>query len=303
MIPTDETDLVDLVRETGLNHKESLVYLASLKTGEASASSISSEAGLKRTTTYMILEKLAEKGLVFYRENSKIMKFRAINPMSLIERQKGAVSQLQNALPDLLQLNPTYGLVPQIETRAGFDGIQSIWEDCLDSDEDILYWADSKLTQSSSHAFDWTDTGKEDYGRDFIKRRVKKGLWVRGIIPYENNKNKRKKDGIQRLQNDYLVLRKDGKKELREFYLVDRSDFPLKHEVTIFGDKIAIISYYSAMGIILKSKNLAENFRSIFKMCFKFARQNEKNLVNTEDLKYLTPYSSTYEPNLSEKVT
>ena len=56
-------ELLNSIKDLGLNDKEAKVYLALLKFGEANVSDIADEAGMKRPTVYVILDEIRKKGL------------------------------------------------------------------------------------------------------------------------------------------------------------------------------------------------------------------------------------------------
>ena len=73
------------LKQIGLKEKEIKVYLIILKLGSLSAQTISSETGIKRTTVYLVLEKLKKIGLVgeIIEKNKKI--FFAEKPEKLLK--------------------------------------------------------------------------------------------------------------------------------------------------------------------------------------------------------------------------
>ena len=63
---------IDLLKEFGFKEKEATVYLGLLELGEAKVHDIALKAKISRSTTYEILEKLAEEGMVVSFEKNKI---------------------------------------------------------------------------------------------------------------------------------------------------------------------------------------------------------------------------------------
>ena len=55
--------IIEALQNLGLTDKEARVYTALLKRGRTSAYGIAEESGLKKPTTYVILDDLIEKGL------------------------------------------------------------------------------------------------------------------------------------------------------------------------------------------------------------------------------------------------
>ena len=83
--------LKTLLQKIGLSEKDSEVYLACLELGTQPASVIARKAGLKRPTTYLILEELLKKGLVSEYTGSNVKFFTAVSPdylLNYIEKQR-----------------------------------------------------------------------------------------------------------------------------------------------------------------------------------------------------------------------
>ena len=80
-------DLNKILENNGLSEKEAKVYLTLLELKEALPSSISRRSGIKRPTTYVVLDQLQKKGLVSYVKKGKWQYFQAINPHSLLEKE------------------------------------------------------------------------------------------------------------------------------------------------------------------------------------------------------------------------
>ena len=57
-------DMKQALKTIGLSDKESAVYMALLQLGQATAYAVAVKSGLKKPTTYIILDELIEKGLV-----------------------------------------------------------------------------------------------------------------------------------------------------------------------------------------------------------------------------------------------
>ena len=54
-------ELIEVLNKTGLHEKEAKVYLALLELGTADVSDIAAKAGVKRPTSYLVLDELKER--------------------------------------------------------------------------------------------------------------------------------------------------------------------------------------------------------------------------------------------------
>jgi sugar-specific transcriptional regulator TrmB len=180
---------ITILKKLGLNDKEITVYLKLLEYGAISVRSLAELAGLNRGTTYDILKKLQESGLVsFYHQDTK-QKFVAEEPaklLKLLEQQEDAVREakvgLEALIPELKSLQDTGGDKPVIKLYEGKAGVRFILEDVLSSvsKEDVKEYYVYSATYSS-----------EDIASaypDFTKDRIKKNIKVKAISLAEGGK-------------------------------------------------------------------------------------------------------------------
>lgn len=256
-------DLNKVLNNIGLGEKEIKIYLSLLEFKEALPSMISKKAGVKRPTTYLILDELCQKGLASKIKKGPYYYYQSISPHSLLEDQYNKYKNLETALPELLKLNEIYSTKPEMSFFEGKEGLIHIMEDTLTTKTELLCWADTKLSVS---------TLLKDYYPSYIAKKVKNKIWLRGILCYDEYA---------------LAFKKRGKEELREVYLISKEDYPFKNEINIYDDKMAIISHQDNVGVIIRNKNIADTQRSIFNFAFKYAKIAEKDILTNQDLKYL----------------
>jgi predicted transcriptional regulator len=98
-------DILSYLKELGLSYKESLVYFALLKVGEAGTSQISKETGLHSQFVYNSLDSLLKKGLVETYLNKKRARYSARDPKAFyekVEKDKKTVDLLANSIENSL---------------------------------------------------------------------------------------------------------------------------------------------------------------------------------------------------------
>ena len=170
---------------------------------------------------------------------------------------------LEQVLPEIEQLGLSHKTIPQVTVYEGKKGLIRVMEDTLTSSMDLLCWGDVKLAST---------TILDDYYPTYIRKKVAKKLWVRGIVSYD-------REGVE--------FKKRGEKELRELYLVPKEKFPFLNEINIYEDKVAIIAHADLVGVIIRNKNIADTQRSIFRLAFEYAPQLERKTLSERDRKYL----------------
>ncbi|MEW6295041.1 MAG: helix-turn-helix domain-containing protein [Candidatus Diapherotrites archaeon] len=94
------SELISLLKRTGLNEYESKTYSALLGLNTATASEISSEAGIPRARVYDVLVGLKNKGFVVF-SIGRPLKFKALNPDAALNnfselRKKNFESELED---------------------------------------------------------------------------------------------------------------------------------------------------------------------------------------------------------------
>jgi len=256
-------ELISILEQNGLGEKEAKVYLALLELQQALPSTISRKTGVKRPTTYVILEALAEKGLVSHVSKKNLTYYQALDPRLLVEDRHEKYDSLLKSLPGLLSLHQRFATVPQMRLFEGKEGLIKIMEDTLTTSTEIFGWANVDLA---------TTTLLKDYYPTYIRKKVEKNIWVRAIFGYDS---------------EALKFKRNGPKELREVYLIPKEKFPFKNEIDIYDNKVAILSHADAVGIIIENTNIADTQRSIFNFGFEYAKILEEKLLSAEDLDYL----------------
>ncbi len=88
--------LEDIQKNIGLSDKEARVYFALLKEGSGYASAIATEAGIKRSTAYQILNRLHEYGLVHKYIKGKKFYFTRSKPRNVLRFLKDREEQARN---------------------------------------------------------------------------------------------------------------------------------------------------------------------------------------------------------------
>jgi HTH-type transcriptional regulator, sugar sensing transcriptional regulator len=244
--------LINTLVNIGLSAKEAKIYLTLLEVKEALPSSISKISGVKRPTTYLILEQLTKKGLASKVRKGKADFYQPVNPNSLVEEQHKLFSDLEESLPEMLQMHERFAVRPQVSFFEGQKGLIQIMEDTLTTSTELLCWANIEIATTSC---------LEDYYPTYIKKKVERNLWLRGIFTESETAYK---------------FKKNGKNELREICIISAEDYPFTNEINIYDDKIAIISHEDEIGVIIRNENIAKMQRSIFNFAFKYAKLVKK---------------------------
>ena len=250
-----------ILKQLNFSDKEIDVYLSALKLGKGSITELAKRAGIKRPTTYVILEKLKDMGLISFGVQKKKKVFSMQKPeklLKLIELEKEKIEEkekeLKKVLPKLKSLTKKETLVPIIRYYEGKEGVWNIIEDMIESKQDNWIIASGKI-------FDIL--GLKRMMKNVIDRRKQIGTKIYIISDHhpEEIKFYKKKETL-----------------FREYRFLPET-INLDSVVYIYADKIALIFLKEPLsGIIIENKPLFQVFKFMFDSLWKELKG--KNLPN-----------------------
>jgi sugar-specific transcriptional regulator TrmB len=236
------------VENLGLNKKEGRVYLALLSLGKTTAYNVSIKSGLKKPTTYVILEQLVEKGFALKIPRDKKQLFVAESPQKCLAVMKKKLEFSENAMPELLAIKKQEGDKANV---AYFDDIKGIKE---------LYSKKLKIIKRENRTkeivgflgcVDGAPKELIDFWKEFNKERCKMGIEMRAIITDHPSNEK----FIKNQKNLSLDLK------------VISSEKYNKHiSIEVYDRFIQIVSFREVQGILIESPDMAEALKQIFEM-------------------------------------
>lgn len=239
----------------GLSQKESLVYLAALELGPAPAQNIARKAGVNRPTTYVMIESLTKRGIMSSFEKGKKRFFTAESPETLqniFHAQRREIDEREHSLhavlPELRAL-ASGAEKPRVKFYEGLEGLEAMRTDLLRLKElDIL------------SVFSLDDAEQ--------------------ILHQEHTEPFRKKLLDRQAKNRYIFTSSEPPKNIPAAWdgrRVPKDLFPLHGEITIYGDRVAMLSYKGKLiGVIIENQGLAETMRSMFELAWNGAEKFSK---------------------------
>lgn len=243
----------NILAKLDLSEHQSAVYFALLQMGSGSIIDISKRAGLKRTTTYSILDGLIQKGFITLNKRTAHREYIAEDPRKLpgilnseIQKIKERQQNFVSALPELLSFYNLNATKPVIKYFEGIDGMKQVFNETLqlNKGEEILAYSSAE----SIHKY----LG-DDYVKLYLAERVEKGIIQRAIA----------EDSVSARQHQ-----RNDKKELRVTRLVNKKTFPFANEINIFRNKLIIMSYSDLLGVIIESDVIAKTQKAIFELAW-----------------------------------
>ncbi len=239
---------ITIFKKLGLSDKESAVYLKLLEHGSMSVRILAEIVNLNRGTTYDILKKLQEMGLVSFFHKDTKQNFVAEEPEKLLKllnsRQdelKKTENKIKDIIPELKSLQEKGGDKPITKFYEARAGIKFILEDVLTT----------MKTEIEKEYYVYSAAGvREDvYGAypDFNKKRIKSSVMAKTISLSEGGSTY----GLD--HRKWLKSKKTSKGNMT--YII------------IYGGKCAFISRDSRnnpVGVIIENKMIYETQKTIF---------------------------------------
>ncbi len=230
------------LQNAGLSENEAKIYLATLQLGQTSVSRIARQAGIKRTTVYLSLESLLQKGLVSAIKKDGKTNYFAEDPRDLERIMEERKKEISNLIPQLLAFTNLIDNKPEIRYFEGDEGIKEVLMKTLEfSDQEIM------MMFSETYL---SDFGEEFFENTYRPERLKKRISSRTLMP--DNKKMRE-------------FSNKGQQHLRKSRFLPPELFKINIEVLLCKkNKIAILSYKEKFAFIIDSPAIHASFSAIF---------------------------------------
>lgn len=256
--------LVTQLEELGLSQKEARVYVASLMLGPSTVQKIADFSGIKRVTTYVILESLVNLGLASQSSKGKKTFFSAEEPNNLRrllqkkeEQLKEQKQSFEDMLPELKSLRSLPADTPAVKFYEGVEGIRS-----------ILTWVYAEANKNNDTIYGISNMDsvfklfpeiRDNLGNP---QRISESLPSRIIYTYSGGPIFKETDKARNRQSRYLPADK----------------YKLHADFSVAGDHIMMISLagVTPIGISISSSELADGLREIFRIMWEAAAPYNK---------------------------
>jgi len=244
--------LRDALTTLGCDDKHIRLFLACYQQGTAPLSELTKLARLQRSTAYVIMQQLVDRGLVQEDHKAYGKAFTAAAPETLLRlvanRQRQIGRQhlaLQEHLGELQSLYQANHVQPRVRTYQGVNGLLSVWRDILTAQGEILLWtnqtAESKLFNTAQHD-------------QFIAERQRRGCFVR-VLAVDNSAGRQ--------------LRAEDGGALRETRLLP-AGIDFSAETYLYDHKMAVLDYQEdIIGIITESAAVAAAQTAMFEAAWR----------------------------------
>ncbi|TAK96685.1 hypothetical protein EPO05_01240 [Patescibacteria group bacterium] len=232
------------LKKAGLTENEAKTYLAALELGETTISRIAKKSGIKRTTTYLAIDLLKEKGLISAIKKKDKAFFYAEDPRKILENIEETKREVEKSIPELLSLANLIDKKPKIRYFEGFDGLKEVYKDTLNTPgQEILLWA-------SDDRIDYFD---EEFVLDYyVTKRMANKIHMRVLA----------------VESEFMSYQHSlDPQKLRQMRLIQPGQCIFSAEINLYGsNKIAIISHRESIGLIMESQKIFETLKGMFEV-------------------------------------
>lgn len=239
-------EIINQIREVGLELKEAKIYLAVLELGKATITDIAKKSKVKRTTAYEYLNSLVEAGLLGKAVKGKRIFYVAEDPKKLISILENKKKKVATALPALQEIFSASFSKPKVRFYEGIEGMKNIYNEMTKTSQ-IIYGAFS--------ADRYFGVFREEDNENFFQNIRENGGQIKDLIEDTPLGRSHAKGNFYKDIGSSKILPKN---------------FKLSVDLIIAGDKVAMISLVNLVGVIIENPEIAELQRNFVK----FMRKN-----------------------------
>lgn len=237
----DKSDLVEL----GLGKSEAEIYLALIRLGKSTSTTLSKETGIHRTYIYDVLEKLKEKGLVSQIKETGKQYYLPTDPERLKDYLKEKIDIVDKILPELKKLKQSKTEETSVEVYKGKEGIKILLNNMISEAKDYI-------AMGVIHYFEDERYLPKIFTDQWVLKMNEKRVKEKMILEEGTHVTPIKKSEFRYLPREYLFL----------------SSF------IVYGDKVAIFVWEEPLiQILIKNKNIAQSYITQFNALWKIAKK------------------------------
>jgi sugar-specific transcriptional regulator TrmB len=245
-------NILESLKSFGLNEKEAKVYLALLQLGKTTAYAVSLRSGLKKPTTYVILEQLIKKGFAFRIPRERKHLFFAESPDKCFAIAREKMSLAQESLPELMAAKKGEAEKVNISHFEGIDGIKEIYQKLIDSLK-----KNPELERSVVGFYAHTKDTPEDL----------KKYWIELADEFKQNKITRK--GLTPKDESLQWYFKNAKDLGFDLVGLPTDEYNSSVSFEIYDKFVQIISHRHLQGTLIENRDVAIALKQIFDMMWK----------------------------------
>ena len=241
-------NIEDALKTLGLNDKQVAVYIALLQLGQSTAYRVAVKSGLKKPTTYVILDELIERGLVLKVSQMKTQHYVARTPEEAFARTSQALSEARALLPEIQAMAKGKKNKVSALYFEGVEGMKQMLEYRFKEhagEEMLGFWATDKNASPELTEF---------FQEEYPKKMQRHSIRMRGLAPADDQL-----EGYRQTDRAYG----------RNIKPISTKDYSSEVAITVTGDLVRIEDYKNLQGLAIENEDVAKAIRQIFEMVWK----------------------------------
>jgi hypothetical protein len=249
-------DLTSVVETAGLDEKEAAVYVAGLRSGPDTASSLARSSALKRPTVYFTLGQLMTKGLASMKQTRSTTVYTMVHPRHLLSSLQKKTKDFNEVMPELERLYKSQVHKPSVEVFEGPEGVRKIYfesERYARKPSGVLYFGSMEhfVKPDYMEIMDW-----------WTKVMKNKGYQAREIL----------QSGDTALPNYANAIKKNANPNHQLRVATQGLRFP-HNDNLMYGNMIAIFCHFKETFVVrIESESIATSYRSLFELAWKASK-------------------------------
>lgn len=244
-------ETIEALEKIGLTAKQGSVYMALLELGTASVEQIAQKAGIKRPTTYLILDELQGLGLVSRVPNVKRTFYQAESPDILAGQIYRKQELLKRFMPQLQAVYNTRKDKPQVQLFEGREGVKQVYKKIFEAGEVWFFGTIQELLKIYPEGL-----------TDFVVQAREKGLKVRDFLTRSAADLKYAAESQRGPNYDLRFLPKD---------------FSYPSDSAIFGDNVVFFSFHpQVFAVMITSREISGSLRTLYELAWRQAEAFSK---------------------------
>jgi len=242
-------DIKQALERYGLDDKEIKVYLALLGKGNATVKELAEATKLKRTSIYLIADRLVTLGILGQYKAKYGTHYVAESPKKLVSRLESIKNDVSAVLSQLEALEKKDNEEARVKYFKGKEGYMTVLEDTLDGYSHEMYYLGSTK--------DLNDIVSEKYVMDhYIPERLKRKITFKQIVFADDFAKQQKIDDVQNLRVTKFLPQ----------------DHFFTGSMLICQDKVAYFSSKRELScVMIESRDIAEMERQKFDLLWENA--------------------------------
>ncbi len=236
----------------GLPDNQAKIYLSLLQEGPQFLQEISKNTEIKRTSLYLVIDQMSEKGLIDVEIIGKRKRYCIKNPQKLLSKIKEQYYLLDALMPqleDILKQNSAENKIKFYNTKTGLkETLKEIAT--LNNEKDELLTIEGDINSAFNLGY--------DFWKNLLAEKKKMGIKSRTIIPSHE-------------KNDFII--RDHKIQVRTSAMFD--DFNIM--LYLFFNKVVVIIPEDSLCIVIENIKIKKALTAMFEVIWRRSKPYFKN--------------------------